>query len=153
MRIREAKIDDSEQLVDLLENIGWFKTLFSHSRNELVNITEKHIHLCLEDKSHSIYVIEEEEKMILGYISVHWLPYLFLEGPEGFISELFIKDNQRGKGIGTELLNKVKEEAKERGCSRLSLLNGKNRESYEKRFYQKQGFEERSHMLNLILKL
>ena len=89
----------------------------------------------------------------MGYISVHWLPYLFLEGPEGYISELFIRDNQRGKGIGGKLLSIVKEEAMERGCSRLSLLNGHNRESYERNFYLKKGFIERDKMANFILKL
>ncbi len=152
MKIRKVHKEDSGQLIELLKNIGWFKTILNNPQKDLEIKLKKYLEFCLADNSHSMYVLEDNNKIILAYISVHWLPYLFLEGPEGFISELFIRDNQRGKGIGTKLLNKVKEEAKERGCSRLSLLNGKNRESYERRFYQKQGFIERDQMMNFIFK-
>ena len=152
MKIRKVHKEDSGRLIELLKNIGWFRTISHGSKTELKEKFEKHIEFCKADNSHSMYVLEDNNEIILAYISVHWMPYLFLEGPEGFISELFIRDNQRGKGIGTKLLNKVKEEAKERGCSRLSLLNGKNRESYERRFYQKQGFIERDQMMNFIFK-
>lgn len=153
MKIRKVQQDDYKQPIELLENIGWFKTLFENPKSDLYQKIKKHIQLSLDDKSHSVYVLEENNEILLGYISVHWLPYLFLEGPEGFISELFVREKQRGKGIGTKLLNKIKEEAEERGCSRLSLLNGKNRESFDRRFYQKHGFKEREQMLNFIFKL
>ena len=45
-------------------------------------------------------------------------------------------DSARGQGVGTQLLEVVKTEAAERGCSRLLLLNRRNRHSYERDFYQ-----------------
>ena len=75
----------------------------------------------------SIYVAEAEAGDLLGYVSVHWLPYLFLPGPEGFVSELFIRKTARGQGVGTQLLQTVQTEAEQRGCSRLSLLNNRDR--------------------------
>jgi len=153
MNIRKVKESDYYQLIDLLNDIGWFTDLFSKSEEILKRKFIKDINLCLADDSHSFYVVEKNDNYILGYASVHWLPYLFLDGAEGYISELFVRNEGRGKGIGRELLETIKEEARKRGCSRLSLLNGRNRESYERRFYTKQGFVERDQLSNFIYKL
>ena len=40
-----------------------------------------------------------------------------------------------------------------RDCSRLSLLNNRQRESYQRGFYAKNGWEERSDLVNFIKKL
>jgi hypothetical protein len=47
----------------------------------------------------------------------------------------------------------AKEEAKKRRCSRLSLLNLRNRESYQRGFYKKQGWTEREHVANFVFPL
>jgi hypothetical protein len=47
----------------------------------------------------------------------------------------------------------VKEEAKSRGCSRLSLLNMRDRESYQRAFYAKDGWEERTDAANFVFDL
>jgi GNAT superfamily N-acetyltransferase len=152
MKIRSVEEKDCDQLIDLLNGIGWFTEYFSNPNELLKNKFKAHIKLCLSDNSHSLYV-SEENNIVSGYASVHWLPYLFLSGPEGYISELFIREKDRGKGIGKSLLDTIKKEAYERGCSRLSLLNGRNRESYNRSFYQKYGFIERDQLSNFILKL
>jgi GNAT superfamily N-acetyltransferase len=152
MEIRKAKEQDSSQLIKLLGGIGWFTGYFTNKKELLKDKFIEHIKLCSADNSHSIYVAEEDN-VILGYSSVHWLPYLFLSGPEGFISELFIDEEKRGKGIGKSLIEAIKKEAFERGCSRLSLLNGRNRESYNRNFYRKCGFTERDQLANFILQL
>jgi GNAT superfamily N-acetyltransferase len=153
MIIRIVKESDCNQLIDILNDTGWFIDLLSKPKELLKNKVVNDIRLCLADSSHAIYAAEESSDYILGYASVHWLPYLILAGTEGFISELFVRKEVRGKGIGKKLLEIIKKDAAERGCSRLSLLNDKNRESYERGFYQKQGFIERDRMSNFILKL
>ena len=62
------------------------------------------------------------EGEIIGYCAVHWLPYLMMPGPEGYVSELFLNQSSRGLGIGGQLLKTIKAEAEKRGCSRLMLL-------------------------------
>jgi hypothetical protein len=47
----------------------------------------------------------------------------------------------------------MKAEAQERGCSRLMLINLRKRESYQRRFYQKQGWEEREEAANFVYHL
>ena len=90
---------------------------------------------------------------VLGYAAGHLLPYLFLSCPEGYISELFVLAKGRAMGIGTRLLEEVKTEARERGCSRLRLLNSRRRESYKRGYYRKLGWEERKEMADFIFTL
>ena len=90
---------------------------------------------------------------IVGYCAVHWLPYLLLPGPEGYVSELFLRESSRGLGIGGQLLKTAKAEAKKRGCSRMMLLNLRDRKSYKRGFYKKQGWKERQEAFNFLLKM
>ncbi len=148
--IRTARFTDTSALADLLREVGWFTDLNTKTSAEVTSQVELHLAECLADESHSVHVGVDENNLVVGYISVHWLAYLFLPGPEGFISELFIHPAARGHGLGTGLLETVKNEASERGAYRLSLLNAKQRESYERSFYQKQGWLERPDMANFI---
>ena len=105
------------------------------------------------DESHTVFVAENQNGEVVGYIAVHWLPYLMLAGSEGYISELFVRESDRGKGVGRKLLEVVNEQAIKRGCTRLMLVNGRNRESYKRGFYQKLGWDERQEVANFVLLL
>lgn len=148
--IRSAKFSDCASLADLLRQVGWFEFIKSKSPEEATEHIQAHLAECLADESHSVYVGVDGTGEVLGYVSVHWLAYLFMPGPEGFISELFLRPSARGQGLGAELLETVKTEGIERGAHRLSLLNNRTRESYERGFYQKQGWEERPVMSNFV---
>ena len=148
--IRSAQFIDCAALADLLREVGWFEFINGKSVAEATVHVEGHLAECLADESHSVYVSVDENARVVGYISVHWLAYLFMPGPEGFISELFVRPTARAEGVGAALLKTVQEDALERGCHRLSLLNGKQRESYERKFYEKHGWEERPGMSNFV---
>jgi GNAT superfamily N-acetyltransferase len=153
VQIREASAQDAQSLAELLRDIGWFETFKSEPIAVAGQRVRLHIERCLADDSHSIFIAEEPNGTILGYGSVHWLPYLFLPGPEGLISELFVREAARGQGIGRELLRKIEAEARARGCARLSLINLRNRESYMRQFYVKAGWEERPEAANFIYRI
>jgi GNAT superfamily N-acetyltransferase len=146
--IRPARFPDAPALADLLREVGWFEMINAQTPTATTRQIESQLAECLADESHSVYIGVDESGQVTGYISVHWLSYLFMPGPEGFISELFLRPAARGQGLGAALLETVKTEALERGAYRLSLLNGKHRESYERGFYQKQGWQERPNMAN-----
>ena len=148
--IRPALQTDAPGLAALLREMGWFSALESFSMDELVALVERHLAHNLTDAGHAVYVAAGQADALLGYASVHWIYDLFMPGPEGYLSELFIQSSARGQGIGAALLDRVRADALERGAYRLSLLNGKHRESYERGFYQKNGWEERSHMANFV---
>jgi len=128
--------------------LGWY--------SEPSEITQErassHLTLYHSDNSHSVYVAEENGEVI-GYIAVHWLPYLFQAGPEGYVSELFIHETARGRGVGGQLLDEAKKEAQARGCSRLMLVCGRSQESYKRKFYDKHGWRERAEVAYYVYPL
>jgi GNAT superfamily N-acetyltransferase len=152
--IRPAQLADAAALADLLTGLGWFQHYFGDAATEVIHerVRQK-LSLNLADRSHSVYVAETPAGQITAYAAVHWLPYLFLPGPEGFVSELFVQESARGQGLGGRLLAAVKAEAVERGCSRLSLINMRSRESYQRGFYGQHGWEERPEAANFVLRL
>ncbi|WNZ23490.1 GNAT family N-acetyltransferase [Leptolyngbya sp. NK1-12] len=160
INIRPAEITDAAAIFGILQALEWFP----HLKSDAAAASEQmvcHLNACLADNSHSVYVAEQigeqdteqADTKIVGYAAVHWLPYLLLPAPEGFISELFVDQNHRGEGIGSLLLAAIQAEAKARGCSRLMLVNSRERESYQRQFYQKQGWIERENIANFIYKL
>jgi GNAT superfamily N-acetyltransferase len=148
--IRRVTRSDASQLTAILRSLGWFTHMTDEAPEATHERVYRHLEICMADNSHSVYVGEKDGN-ILGYISVHWLPYLILRGLEGYISELFIHECGRGQGVGTQLLEVVKKEGRERGCTRLMLINNRNRESYKRQFYEKNGWQERSEMANFVI--
>jgi GNAT superfamily N-acetyltransferase len=153
VQIRKASAQDAESLAELLKEIGWFESFKNEPFEAVSRQVRLRIEQCLADNSHSIFVAEPRDGTIVGYGSVHWLPYLFLKGPEGYISELFVRESARAQGVGRELLRNIDREARARGCARLSLINLRNRESYMRQFYVKAGWEERSEAANFIYRI
>lgn len=136
--IRAATPQDAIKLADLLPS------LFPKLQNQPLTGLRQHLHdhlTAAQASSHSIFVAEAGAEVI-GYAAVHWLPYLFQTGPDGYVSELFVAASARGQAVGSRLLQTVYAEAKQRGCPRLTLINLRNRESYERRFYAKHGWVE-----------
>ncbi len=88
-------------------------------------------------------VAEGVDGEIVGYAAVHWFPNL-MKGGDGYISELFLREAARGQGIGGKLLDAIEREAERRGINRLMLFNRRERASYQRGFYPKHGFEERT---------
>jgi GNAT superfamily N-acetyltransferase len=148
MNIRKVRVEDGEQLAALLKEVGWFELFNRQSLAAVIELVKPQLERCLADGSHSMFVAEAADGEIVGYVSAHWLPYLFLPGPEGFVSELFVRPAARGQGAGRQLLEKIEAEARTRGCSRLSLINFRHRESYERGFYVKVGWQERRDAAN-----
>ncbi len=153
IQIREAEVADAPVIAELLRSLALFPRLNTEDVSVTQERVRKHLALCLADNSHLILVAQVPEGKIAGYCAVHWLPYLILEGPEGYVSELFIRNEFRGQGIGGQLLEVAKAEAQVRGCSRLMLLNMRQRESYQRQFYSKQGWKERPEAANFIFSL
>ncbi len=147
--IRRAHRGDAAALAHFLKTLDYFPRLEKLTLEAVQVQVARHLSACLNDESHSVY-LAEMDGAVLGYTNVHWLPYLFLAGPEGYVSELFVATAARGQGVGTKLLDAAKAEGQNRGCSRLSLLNMRDRESYLRGFYAKDGWREREDAANFV---
>ena len=144
--IRKAQLEDAAAIAEILAELEWF----SHYGEITPAHLQRQLELGLANNSHSVYLAETSAGEIVGYGAIHWLPTLFMPGPEGFVTELFVKESARGLGVGAALLEAFIAEGKQRGCTRLSLLNNRQRESYRRGFYSKQGWQEREAMANFV---
>lgn len=153
LQIRPITIADTPALAVFLREIGQFRTLNEETPEATRERVGRHLTLCLSDDSHSSWVATGADGALLGYTSVHWLPYLFLKGPEGYVSELFVRESSRGQGVGTALLDAAVAEGRRRGCARMMLINIRDRESYKRGFYKKHGWQEREDAANFVLPL
>ncbi len=150
MKIRQAEAQDAAAIAEILKAQGIFERINRQDLPETTAQVSRELALCQADDSHSIYVAESQAGQVLAYAAVHWLPYLMHAGPEGYVSELFVRPEGRGQGVGGHLLEVVIQEARRRGCSRLALLNMRGRESYQRGFYAKHGWQERPEAANFI---
>jgi GNAT superfamily N-acetyltransferase len=151
--VRQASLADARGIARVLRDLGWFEHLAQESEDATTQRVTERLQTAQSNQSHTIYVAEGMDGQVMGYCAVHWLPILLLKGLEGYISELFIREDDRGKGIGTLLLESVQHEALTRGCSRLMLLNMRKRESYHREFYLKKGWHERDGAANFVFTL
>lgn len=151
--VRFAHHTDAAAISELIRGLGMFGRLEAEDASLTAVHVADHLARCLSDESHSVFVAELPGGQLVGYASVHWLPYLFLAGPEGYVSELFVTEPHRGAGVGSELLDTTVDAARSRGCSRLMLAAVRSRESYERGFYQKRGWFERADVANMVYEL
>ncbi len=145
-RIRPALAADAPAFAVLLEALGDLPML---AGEDVAAVAARHVPLAVESESTTLLVVEDDDGLI-GYANVHWVHDLFMPGPEGYLSELFLVEEHSGRGIGSEVLGVIETEARERGAFRLSLLNAKRRASYERRFYERHGWVERPEVANFV---
>lgn len=146
--IRPARHQDSGVLYQILKGLGWFVLLDEFDAAQGQALVAGHLARGLGSDEHLVLVAEDRQGQVVGYASVHWLPYLFKAGLEAYVSELFVRQDRTGQGVGRALLAALEEEARARGCCQLMLVNNRERPSYQRGFYAKQGWQERGNMAN-----
>jgi diamine N-acetyltransferase len=85
-------------------------------------------------KSGCLYFLLEEDEKSLGYIGVQ------PKGEELFLSKIYVKATQRGKGYGKKALQFVENLAKVKGLNKITLTVNKNNANTIKA-YEKLGFK------------
>jgi Acetyltransferases len=149
--VREAGVEDAEAMATILREIGW-----SERRNALPlgdvseSIAELVQHCQKANSGHTVFVAADEENRVIGFINVHWIPFIMLGSWEGYVSDVFVSPKASGKGAGHMLIEAVMKEGEKRGCMRLMLTNGKDKESYKRGFYKKLGWIERPQVANFV---
>lgn len=153
VRIRPATAADAGALVEVVSSVGWFEEMLPADPAVRVRVIAANLVRLTESPVHDILVAELDDGGIAGYLNMHRQPCLTFATPEGFVSELFIRDDFRGKGIGGRLLDEAERLARERGWWRLHLVNHRERDSYRRGFYESRGWEERPQIADFILRL
>ncbi|MDY6916558.1 MAG: hypothetical protein SVP26_01230 [Chloroflexota bacterium] len=94
--VRPATLNDTGAIASILRELGWFAHISGESAGDTEARVARHFELCGADDSHTVLVTEDGRGEVAGYVAVHWLPYLMLGGPEGYVSELFVREGARG---------------------------------------------------------
>ena len=149
MDIRPAHQLDARAFATFLIELDWFSYVQGKSFEEMLEVCERNLAV----DSDRVLLVAVEGDVILGYANLVFNHTMWLPGPSGYLSELFIHPDARGKGVGTSLITSVIAAAKERNAYRIMLNNSRERDSYTRGFYVKHGFEERPEMANFVLKL
>lgn len=148
--LRAAQPADAPALAALLQGIGWFDRFATgHPEAHADQLAP-----LLAPSPHQLQLVAcDAQDQLIGYCAVHWLPIAILQGWEGYVSELFIADSARGSGVGSQLLDQVTAAARSRGCRRLWLVNNRQRDSYHRGFYARQGWQEQAQAARFVLDL
>ena len=149
--IRHAQVADAAGLANLLRALTDDLPRFAAEPPELTlgRVTAA---LTNEAAAHTL-LVTEDGGALTGFIHAMRQPSLLHSGGEGFVSALFIRPEERGRNLGRALLAAIEGEARARGCSRLSLLNMRQRPSYGRGFYAGLGWRERPEAANFVLEL
>lgn len=148
--IRPAKTEDAEKLSDFVRGLAEFSSVSEEPPETTLERVKQNLLIVTMSDRHTLLVAEDSAQLV-GYCNVHWQPLMSQQ--EGFVSELFVGASRRGQGVGTALLETVKQEARARGCGRLHLENFRTKASYERGYYAKHGWQERPAAASFILDL
>jgi GNAT superfamily N-acetyltransferase len=144
MNIRKAIESDFEQINVLFMEFAVFEKL----PEQMVNTVER---MKDEQEFLNCWVMEMPDNKIIGYVTYFFCYYTWT-GKAMYMDDLYVKPEFRGTGIGTQLINKVIQYAKETGCHKLRWqVASWNSSSID--FYKKLGADINSIEQNCALML
>ena len=133
IRLRPAQSDDVEDIALMMDYLG-YPAVASELKVILLDI--------LSNPAMKIFLAVYTDGKPIGLINLHCLPALRLKGYQVSIEELVVHPDFRGQGVGKRLLHFAREYAEEKGAVRLEVTISNKRESFRRKFYKKNGFED-----------
>lgn len=145
--IRPLRPSDITAVMQLHRELGW-NPAFMADGSTLKQRLE-----ALITGDNALLLVAELGGRMVGYIHGEIVTYLLFAGREMLVSEVFVMESARGRGVGKALISMIESEAVRHKCFRISVLNSRERESYKRGFYPSLGYEERSHTANFTKRL
>lgn len=133
--LREAARTDAADVVRLIRN----------SVDAGSPITEEYVHEYIENPKSKILLVEKDGRVV-GLLSYSIRPDLWHATICCFIEEIVVEESERGKGIGTQLIQSVMEEMKKSGCAEIVLIVDKENIAAQ-RLYIRLGIDEEAMCL------
>ncbi|HCJ29787.1 MAG TPA: GNAT family N-acetyltransferase [Pseudomonas sp.] len=131
-RMREARRDDAAAIACLLGELGY------PGCDEFI---DRRLQQQLDHDDACLLVAEGDGGQLLGFISLHFIVQLALEGDFCRISYLCVDATARSQGVGALLIQAAEQRARARGCDRMELHCDARREAAH-RFYERLGYED-----------
>lgn len=156
MNIRRAGEKDIPKIIELL---GQVLQIHADIRPDVfipgtTKYTEAELVEMLKDDTKPIYVAADEQDQCVGYAFCQLKEQPFsnnmVQFKSLFIDDLCVDGSIRGKHIGQNLFEHVKEEAKKMGCYEVTLNVWTGNTSAEN-FYDKMGMKTKERQMEYIL--
>jgi GNAT superfamily N-acetyltransferase len=135
VNVRPARAEDFAAVTALLEALG---------RAQVSDSTVERCRALFEEQladEDSAHVVAEEGGEVVGFCSLHFRRRLNFATPEAWVPDLYVVEEARGRGIGLALLAEAERLARDRGCHRLTLESGYERDAAH-RLYARFGMED-----------
>lgn len=112
--IRYAVPEDTELIYDFILQLAQYEKMTSE-----VSATPALLHESLFIKHQAEVLIAEVDQIPAGFALYFHNFSTFLGKANLYLEDLYVKEDMRGKGLGTKLFKKLAEIAVERNCERL----------------------------------
>lgn len=96
------------------------------------------------------FFLIDEHGEYQGFCHGDYFDTFWMCGKTCYISSLIVREAQRGKGYGMQLMDHAKKKAEEKGCKAIILDSGLPREKAHA-FYEHYGFEKGCYGFDLSL--
>lgn len=109
--IRDIRDSDFETLIALFKEFAAFEKLPEKMTNSVDQMLAERAFL-------KGFVAVSETNEIIGYVTYFFAYYTWI-GKSLYMDDLYVRNEYRGKGVGSKLINQVIELAKQEGCKKL----------------------------------
>jgi len=126
VNIRRVKETDIPLIKKISKETGWISIPKNQRKTLEREKWNKHMEGVFErifkKESSEIFVAQKANQTFLGYIFIGESINMMTGTSHGFIYDIFVKEEYRGKGVGTALLEKAESYCRERGYPRVELM-------------------------------
>ncbi|WP_274364105.1 GNAT family N-acetyltransferase [Paenibacillus thermotolerans] len=146
---RLAMIEDLDKIVYMLADdvLGNKREQYEQPLPE--NYVRAFQSISADPNNELIVACSDEE--VVGVLQITYIPHLTYQGGwRATIEGVRVSSSERGKGIGSQLINWSIERAKERGCKVIQLTTDKKRPE-ALQFYKTLGFQATHEGLKMYL--
>ncbi len=102
-----------------------------------------------KDPDHHMLVARQGDRVV-GFVNFTTRRTVLHAAPSGLIDELIVSGNERGAGVGKQLVQAVIAECRRLGCCEVEVSTEKSN-SRARRFYRARGFDEDAVLLEMDL--
>ena len=159
VNIRKTSIKDIPRIVELwkaltkhhVRELGFGKGLYKLKKG-IGPGYGKFVKKQIRSRNAAVFVAEKENKLIgFALVYIQKLPPILVHDKEAYVSDIFVEDLYRRKGLGSMLLREAEKWADEKGIFSLGLVvDTKNDAALAA--YRKFGFFEHRFKMSKIIK-